>query len=241
MYYLRQPSISMLKILRLVFLINGSHLEEIRLKRDLRQSDPLSPFLFLIAAEGFAGLMREATSLGFFTPYSVGSDYITVSLLRYANDAILIGDCSGKNVWVMKGPDYLPPKSLLGRGILNVSPRRIVLIFIGSGQILSHRSLIKRCFRPIILIHGNGNMNKSKQYIVRSAYKLLSLPTTPQISPYQHSHLIWKSKAPLQDLGEFIMCCDLDLIAELNHLPSTSIEMPILIPLSCTHNVYWNV
>ncbi|KAE9589911.1 hypothetical protein Lalb_Chr21g0313921 [Lupinus albus] len=46
--------------------------------------------------------MRQATSLGFFTLYLVGYDNISISLLQYANDAILIGDCSGKTFWAMK-------------------------------------------------------------------------------------------------------------------------------------------
>ncbi|KAE9602833.1 hypothetical protein Lalb_Chr12g0203761 [Lupinus albus] len=46
--------------------------------------------------------MRQASSFGFFNPYKVGSDNIPVSLLQFADDAILIGDGSHKNTWVMK-------------------------------------------------------------------------------------------------------------------------------------------
>ncbi|KAF1864897.1 hypothetical protein Lal_00031862, partial [Lupinus albus] len=48
-----------------------------------------SPISFPLphAAKGLAGLMRQATSLGYFTPYTVSSD------------EILIGDCFDKNAW----------------------------------------------------------------------------------------------------------------------------------------------
>jgi len=37
-------------------LVNGSPTEEFRPSRGLRQGDPMAPFLFLVVAEGLAGL-----------------------------------------------------------------------------------------------------------------------------------------------------------------------------------------
>ncbi|KAE9616153.1 putative RNA-directed DNA polymerase [Lupinus albus] len=83
-------------------LVNGSHTDEIHLKCGLRQGDPLSPFLFLIVDEGLSGLMHQACALGFFSPYKVGSNNIQVSFLQFADDSIIIGDCSDQNFWTIK-------------------------------------------------------------------------------------------------------------------------------------------
>lgn len=47
-------------------LVNESPTEEFKLGRGLRRVDPLSPFLFLIVAEGLNAMFNEAASLGIF-------------------------------------------------------------------------------------------------------------------------------------------------------------------------------
>jgi hypothetical protein len=53
-------------------LVNGSPTDEFSLERGLRQGDPLSPFLFLLAAEGLNVLMKALVETDTFTGYKVG-------------------------------------------------------------------------------------------------------------------------------------------------------------------------
>jgi len=55
-------------------LVNGSPTEDFQVGRGLRQGDPLSPFLFLIAAEGLTGLARNAVDLGEFKEFKVAEN-----------------------------------------------------------------------------------------------------------------------------------------------------------------------
>lgn len=52
-------------------LANGIPTVDFKVSRGLRQWDPLSPFLFLLVAEGFAGLLHQAVALGFFKGFTL--------------------------------------------------------------------------------------------------------------------------------------------------------------------------
>ena len=54
-------------------LVNGSPTDEFSIKRGLRQGDPLSLFLILLAAEGFKVDMLSLVEAGLFHGYQVGS------------------------------------------------------------------------------------------------------------------------------------------------------------------------
>jgi hypothetical protein len=86
---------------RMLLLVNGSPSEDFKVGRGLCQGDPLSPFLFLITAEGLAGLMRRAVDIGKFKGYQVsGNDHF--QMLQFADDIILMGEGSWSNLWTIK-------------------------------------------------------------------------------------------------------------------------------------------
>jgi len=84
-------------------LVNGCPTEEFNLERGLRQGDPLSPFLFLLAAEGLNVMMSALVTNRLFTPYGVGAhNNVLVSHLQFADDTLLVGVKSWANVRAMK-------------------------------------------------------------------------------------------------------------------------------------------
>ncbi|CAJ2667239.1 unnamed protein product [Trifolium pratense] len=84
-------------------LVNGSPTDEFPLERGLRQGDPLSPFLFLLAAEGLNVLMEAMVARNLFVGYSLGeSDPVSVSHLQFADDTLLMGVKSWANVRALR-------------------------------------------------------------------------------------------------------------------------------------------
>ena len=84
-------------------LVNGSPTYEFPLQRGLRQGDPLSPFLFLLAAEGLNVLMNSVMENNLYKGYRVGStNTAVVSHLQFADDTLLIGEKSWSNVRALR-------------------------------------------------------------------------------------------------------------------------------------------
>ncbi|CAJ2663648.1 unnamed protein product [Trifolium pratense] len=84
-------------------LVNGSLTDEFPLRRGLRQGDPLSPFLFLLAAEGLNVLMEAMVARNLFQGYSFGEQgMVTVSHLQFADDTLLLGVKSWANVRALR-------------------------------------------------------------------------------------------------------------------------------------------
>lgn len=86
----------------LSILVNGSPTEEMSIQKGLKQGDPLAPFLFLLVAEGLAGLMRNAVSLGIFKGFKIWNEEEVISILQYANDTLLVGEATWSNLWATK-------------------------------------------------------------------------------------------------------------------------------------------
>jgi len=84
-------------------LVNGSPTDQVPLQRGLRQGDPLSPFLFLLAAEGLNVMMSSTVRNNLFTCFTVGSSTsVVVSHLQFADDTLLIGTKSWANVRALR-------------------------------------------------------------------------------------------------------------------------------------------
>lgn len=80
-------------------LVNGSATYEFPLQRGLRQGDPLSPFLFLLAAEGLNIMMKAPVTSNIYAGYEVGSNHsVSVTHLQFADDTLLFGIKSWENV-----------------------------------------------------------------------------------------------------------------------------------------------
>ncbi|GKA30636.1 RNA-directed DNA polymerase, eukaryota [Tanacetum coccineum] len=77
-------------------LINGSPTREFNIHRGLRQGDPLSPFLFIIAMEGLHVAVEDAMAAGLYRGFKVNT--LNHSHFFFADDALFIGDCSRANI-----------------------------------------------------------------------------------------------------------------------------------------------
>ncbi|GJR27550.1 RNA-directed DNA polymerase, eukaryota [Tanacetum coccineum] len=78
-------------------LVNRSPTPEFELFRGLRQGDPLSPFLFILAMEGLHALTCKVETLGLFKGASFGCNNLHISHLMYADDVIFFCEWSRTN------------------------------------------------------------------------------------------------------------------------------------------------
>ncbi|XP_071738800.1 uncharacterized protein [Rutidosis leptorrhynchoides] len=87
---LRSASISVL--------VNGSPTREFNLQKGIRQGDPLSPYLFIIASEGLNILVNIAVRDGLVRGVGIGDNRIRISHLQFADDTIFFGEWNNRNV-----------------------------------------------------------------------------------------------------------------------------------------------
>ncbi|XP_071740498.1 uncharacterized protein [Rutidosis leptorrhynchoides] len=78
-------------------LINGSPTSEFVPERGIRQGDPISPFLFIIVAEGLNILTKRALSNGHLQGLKIGHDNLVITHLQYADDTIFFGEWNKRN------------------------------------------------------------------------------------------------------------------------------------------------
>ncbi|KAJ0589979.1 putative RNA-directed DNA polymerase [Helianthus annuus] len=83
---------------RASILVNGSPTMEFSMSRGLRQGDPISPFLFIIALEALDVIMKRAVKEGIFKGVVLPRNGPMISHLCYADDAIFLGERSKDNI-----------------------------------------------------------------------------------------------------------------------------------------------
>lgn len=70
--------------------VNGELTETISPTRGLRQGDPLSPYLFLICAEGFSALLNSAEEQGRIQGVTICENAPSINHLLFADDSLLL-------------------------------------------------------------------------------------------------------------------------------------------------------
>ncbi|XP_058784312.1 uncharacterized protein LOC131659088 [Vicia villosa] len=82
-------------------LVNGSPTKKFIVERGLRQGDPISPFLFVVVAEGLKALVGRTVENGDFVGINMNGRCF-IDMLQFTNDTLLIGDGSWKHLWAIK-------------------------------------------------------------------------------------------------------------------------------------------
>ena len=83
-------------------LLNGDRLENFRPTRGLRQGDPISPYLFLLSAEGMSGLINSKIQSSVLNGIKVAPSAPTVSHLLFADDSLLFFRADVANAEIIK-------------------------------------------------------------------------------------------------------------------------------------------
>ncbi|VFQ65925.1 unnamed protein product [Cuscuta campestris] len=90
-----------LKSTFLSILINGSPKGYFQMKRGVKQGDPLSPLLFIIAGEGLSRALNLSMKSSYITNYNTGRDMM-ISHLAFADDIIIFCNGECKNIYKLK-------------------------------------------------------------------------------------------------------------------------------------------
>lgn len=82
-------------------MVNGSPTKEFRVERELRQGNPITPFLFVIVEEGLKCLVNREVENGDYAGFSF-NETCFIDVLQFADDTLLVGDESWSHLWAIK-------------------------------------------------------------------------------------------------------------------------------------------
>nr|XP_016501300.1 PREDICTED: uncharacterized mitochondrial protein AtMg01250-like [Nicotiana tabacum] len=88
-------------IVKYSILINGGSVGFFSPQKGLRQGDPLSPFLFILAMEGLSKMLHKANQLHWLEGFKVGNEegnFVIVSHLLYADDTLIFSGAEKSQV-----------------------------------------------------------------------------------------------------------------------------------------------
>ncbi|KAM1852865.1 hypothetical protein ACFX14_008903 [Malus domestica] len=121
-------------------LLNGSATGFIQPKRGLRQGDPMSPFLFLICAEGLSAMLRKREEHGSLHGIRVTPEGMQISHLFFADDAVIF--CKATEVEVREILEVLNCYAEASGQIIN---RAKCSLYFGNQCPRKQRRLIESC------------------------------------------------------------------------------------------------
>jgi hypothetical protein len=87
----------MIKSVSFSVLLNGHKLEAFKPTRGIRQGDPISPYLFLLVAEGLLCLLNYSVQSSSLMSIRVAPSSLMVSHLLYADDSLLLFKANREN------------------------------------------------------------------------------------------------------------------------------------------------
>ena len=140
-------------------LVKGSPTKEFRMGKGVRQGDPLSPFLFIIAAEGLSVVFREARQNNLFKGVRFRNSEEEISILQFADDAIIMGEWGLENA---KNLTYILKCFEICSGLkINMSKSSILGVSVKEDEIVRMARKVESFPFTYLGIPVGGNMTKS--------------------------------------------------------------------------------
>lgn len=82
--------------------VNGEYTPQILLQRGLRQGDPLSPYLFILCAEGLSAMLQKAEKEGKIEGIKICREAPRVNHLFFADDSLILMRARAVDAAVLK-------------------------------------------------------------------------------------------------------------------------------------------